>query len=183
MDPGGRLWVSHGFTEDRARFADTRVYDFEAGSWEDHTPEGPLPVERCLHGCWWTPSGSLALFGGQTTGVEALGDLWLLQGPDSTGAKWSEPAVALPPERNLYAYATVAEDTLVFGGRGDGRYRADLWRFVGGISPEAVEVAGDPPPGRSGATLIDDVIGGRLLLFGGKSGDGALRDLWALERG
>ena len=183
VDPGGRLWISHGFTEDRARFADTRVYDFEAGTWEDVTPEGPLPVERCLHGCWWTPTGSLALYAGQTTGVEALGDLWLLEGAGSSVAKWSESAVALPPERNLYAYAAVGDDILVFGGRGDGRFRDDLWRFLDGLSPEAVEVEGGPPPGRSGATLIDDPLGGRLLLFGGKNGDGALGDLWALEPG
>jgi hypothetical protein len=42
--------------------------------------------------------------------------------------------------------------------------------------------APDPRPAtRSGATLIDDPTRGRLLLFGGVNGDGALDDLWELS--
>ena len=51
------------------RFADTRAYDFATHAWTDETPAGERPVERCLHGCWWTDDGRLALYAGQTTGV------------------------------------------------------------------------------------------------------------------
>ena len=43
----GRLWISHGFTEDGVRFSDTRAYDFEAGTWSDETPDG-RPARRAL---------------------------------------------------------------------------------------------------------------------------------------
>ena len=74
----GRLWISHGFTEDGVRFSDTRAYDFDAGRWTDETPDGTQPVVRCLHACWLTADGRFALYAGQTTGVRALGDLWAL---------------------------------------------------------------------------------------------------------
>ena len=73
IGPDGRLWISHGFTQDQVRFADTRAYDFATSAWTDETPsEGPRPVERCLHGCWWTDDGALSLYAGQTTGTLAL---------------------------------------------------------------------------------------------------------------
>ena len=183
LDPDGRLWISHGFTEDRARFADTKVYDFAAGRWQDATPGGRVPVERCLHGCWWTPTGEFVLYAGQTTGVEALGDLWALSGPGTAAATWAQRDATLPPERNLYAYARRGDDVWVFGGRGEGRFRRDVWRFAGGLAPENVAVENDPPIGRSGGTLIWDEDGGRFVLFGGKDGAGALADIWALAVG
>ncbi|HEX7168555.1 MAG TPA: kelch repeat-containing protein, partial [Acidimicrobiales bacterium] len=48
LGPDGRLWISHGFTADQARFDDTRAYDFDAEAWIDETPEGDMPVARCL---------------------------------------------------------------------------------------------------------------------------------------
>ena len=123
VGPDGRLWISHGFTSDGVRFSDTRAYDFDAGAWADETPEGPRPVERCLHGCWWTDDGALALYAGQTTGTLALDDYWTL----ADGA-WSEVTAALPPGRNLYARARVDRATLVFGGQAlDMSYLDDLW--------------------------------------------------------
>ena len=91
IGPDGRLWISHGFTSEGSRFADTRAYDFTTHDWSDETPAGERPVERCLHGCWWTDDGRLALYAGQTTGVPALGDLWqLTPGPRIGTNAWSE---------------------------------------------------------------------------------------------
>ena len=75
LGPDGRLWISHGFT-DTGRFDDTRAYDFATGEWTDETPEGDLPVQRCLHDCYWSSDDTLILYGGQTNGVPALGDIW-----------------------------------------------------------------------------------------------------------
>src|SRR5687767_3478533 len=98
VGPDGRLWVSHGFTEEGTRFSDTRAYDFATSTWTDETPIGTRPVERCLHGCWWTEDGALALYAGQTTGVTALDDYWRL-----ADGRWTRVAGSLPPARNLYA--------------------------------------------------------------------------------
>src|SRR5688500_14903070 len=126
VGPDGRLWISHGFTADGTRFSDTRAYDFATGAWTDETPaDGARPVERCLHACWWTEDGALALFGGQTTGVTALDDRWLLQ----DGA-WSEADRTAPSPRNLYAAVRLADATVVFGGQApDGSFLDDFWQL------------------------------------------------------
>jgi hypothetical protein len=180
VGPDGRLWISHGFTTDGSRFADTRAYDFEAEAWTDETPEGARPIERCLHGCWWTDDGGLALYAGQTTGVTALGDRWLL-----ADGGWSEVTGALPPERNLYARARLDGATLVFGGQGiDGAYLDDMWLLSDGADDAiAVEPVGPVPPGRAGAEMVRDAIHGRVLLFGGRDGDGVRADTWELRGG
>jgi hypothetical protein len=177
VGPDGRLWISHGFTSDGVRFADTRAYDFDSGAWTDETPDGIRPVERCLHGCWWTDDGDLALYAGQTTGTLALGDRWVL----SDGA-WSEIGGGLPPERNLYARTRLDDSTLVFGGQAlDGSYRADLWRLADdGSDAVALEPSGDGPPGRAGAGMVTDPASRRVLLFGGRDENGGLADVWAL---
>ncbi|HET8778318.1 MAG TPA: kelch repeat-containing protein [Candidatus Limnocylindria bacterium] len=180
VGPDGRLWISHGFTADGSRFADTRAYDFGAETWTDETPDGAAPIERCLHGCWWTDDGALALYAGQTTGVTALGDRWLL-----SGGAWTEVEGTLPPERNLYARARLDGATLVFGGQAlDGGYLADMWLLVDGEADALpIAPAGPVPPGRAGAEMIHDAAHGRVLLFGGRDGDGARNDMWELAGG
>jgi hypothetical protein len=184
IGPDGRLWMSHGFTADTGRFFDTRAYDLAAGAWTDETPTtGDPPVVRCLHACWWTDTGSLVLFGGQTTGVTALGDLWRLRlGDGSGGHAWAQVEGDVPSERNLYAATRTEGATLVFGGQAlDGTYLNDAWRFddpANGAQPVPIE--GDAPPGRSGGELIHDAEGGRVLLFGGRDASGAFDDLWEL---
>jgi hypothetical protein len=182
IGPDGRLWISHGFTEDGTRFADTRAYDFETGSWSDETPAGRAPVNRCLHGCWWTDGGELALYAGQTTGVQALGDLWRMTGANTGDVTWERVEGTLPDDRNLYAFTHHGESVVVFGGRGLGdAYHRDVYAVdATTLAFEALQPEGARPPARSGATLIDDPAGGRVLLFGGRNGRGAFSDTWEL---
>jgi hypothetical protein len=178
IGPDGRLWISHGFTSDGTRFSDTVAYDFASGEWTDETPEGAVPVNRCLHGCWWTADGALALYAGQTTGVTALGDLWLLADGD-----WSAVQGDLPPDRNLFAHARLRDATLVFGGQAvDNSYLADIYEFGDDEPvPQRLRPEGPAPQARSGATMIFDAARDRVLLFGGRDAAGALNDLWALD--
>jgi hypothetical protein len=181
IGPDGRLWISHGFTQDQVRFSDTRAYDFEMATWTDETPaEGGRPVERCLHGCWWTEEGDLALYAGQTTGTTALDDRWTLS--DGT---WSAVDGTLPPGRNLYARVRQDGATIVFGGQAvDGSYLGDTWILAdGSADAEPMELAADGPlpTGRAGAELVADPERNRILLFGGRTADGELNDLWVLS--
>lgn len=181
VGPDGRLWISHGFTEDGTRFADTQAYDFATNRWTDETPEGQAPVTRCLHGCWWTDDGRFALYAGQTTGVTALGDLRTLADPATPDAEWSQVDGELPPDRNLYAFARHGDAVVVTGGRGLDGYLNDAFTFdAATLEVESLSPEGEPPPGRSGAMMIDDADRGRALLFGGKTADGAMADLWEL---
>ena len=182
LGPDGRLWISHGFTEDGTRFADTRAYDFASGRWSDETPDGRVPVNRCLHGCWWTDDGDLVLYAGQTTGVQALGDLWTLGDPGGAAAAWARVDGDLPENRNLYAFARHRDSIVVFGGRGLGNtYHRDLFAVDDAtLAIEPLQADGARPPGRAGATFIDDPAGGRLVLFGGRTASRALDDTWEL---
>jgi galactose oxidase-like protein len=181
IGPDGRLWISHGFTSEGTRFADTRAYDFELSAWTDETPRADLPVNRCLHSCWWTTDRRFVLYGGSTTGVTALGDAWALR-----SGVWTELGKAMPPARNLYAAAKIdPRIVLVFGGQGlDGGYLNDAWLFEEGLaSPVALHAQGSAPPARSGAEMVLDPARRRVLLFGGKNGSGPLGDEWELDLG
>ena len=184
IGPDGRLWISHGFTSDGRRFADTRAYDFPTGDWTDETPVGDAPIPRCLHACWWTDDGALILYGGQTTGTTALGDQWRLTRGERPGTNaWTQllPTGEAPAARNLYAAARWGAGTLVFGGQAlDGTYLADTWWLADDASILPLE-AGDPAPSaRSGAELVADGGRERLLVFGGRDGAAAFDDLWQL---
>ena len=183
VGPDGRLWISHGFTSDGTRFADTRAYDFSTQTWTDETPAAERPVERCLHSCWWTDNGAFVLYAGQTTGVSALGDLWqLTPGPRPGTNAWSmiDPGERWPPDRQLPATARWGAATAVFGGRGlDGTYLADAWLIDDADLAERLRLEG--PAARAGAELIADPVRGRILLFGGRDAELAMNDLWAVD--
>ncbi len=173
----GRLWISHGFTSDGVRFSDTRAYDFTSGTWSDVTPAGERPVERCLHTCWLTDAGELALYAGQTTGVPALGDRWIL-GDDG----WKRVDGSLPPERNLPAHVRLDGATLMFGGTAlDLTLLNDLWVLRDDV-PDANRLtpASPGPSGRAGASLVLDVARARIVLFGGRTDAGASNETWSL---
>jgi len=178
LGPDGRLWVSHGFT-DTGRFDDTRAYDFATGEWADMSPDGATPVKRCLHDCFWAPDGKLVLYGGQTNGTAALGDLWSY---DLATGTWTESVEQVAPARQLYALSSPVFDfgILVFGGGDtDGGFLSDTLALDWGPPQlHALEVS-IAPAARSGATLITDPVG-RYLLFGGRDADGPLGDLWEL---
>lgn len=181
LGPDGRLWISHGFTADSGRFDDTRAYDFATGAWTDETPDGEVPVKRCLHDCYWS-ADQLILYGGQTTGTPALGDIWAY---DLSTGLWTEGVEQAAAPRQLYALAVRDEGGIVLGGGAlDGGFLDDAW----GIGPPPAPPvliplfgdAGSPPPARAGATLVIDASGDRFLLFGGNNDDGLLSDLWVL---
>jgi hypothetical protein len=184
IGPDRHLWISHGFTEDGSRFSDTRAYDFETEAWVTETPSGGTPKERCLHVCWWTQDGALTLYGGQTTGVPALGDLWSLVPGRGSGNAWFELAEPAAKARHLPAVAGGrGRSTFLFGGRDiDREPLADTWIVDDGNAGAftRLRTPDGAPPARSGAALIYDASRDRMLLFGG-IGDAALDDLWELS--
>jgi hypothetical protein len=188
VGPDGRLWISHGFTQEGQRFADTRAYDFSTSQWTDETPAGDAPIQRCLHACWWTEEGTFALFAGQTTGTNSLGDLWWLMVGERPGTnRWGQRLgdEGLPPARNLYAAGRLGRGTVVVGGQAlDGTALADAWWLSDDGAGNVIQIVGDAPPGRWGTELVisperDEIQ--RILLFGGRDRDAAYNDLWQLS--
>ena len=184
VGPDGRFWISHGFTANGVRFDDTWTFDLEERRWTERTPtlDGEGPIKRCLHACWWTSDGRLALYGGQTNGVPALGDLWFLT-PDLAGgasSAWAEAPSQPAPARQLAAVARRGELAIIFGGRGaDGDVLADAWVVRDGATVLAPLRVADAPPARTGAALVYDKTGDRLVMFGGRAAD-AFGDVWEL---
>lgn len=176
VGPDERLWISHGFTF-AGRFDDTRAYDLETGRWSSVGPSRARPGERCLHDCLTTLTGDLVLFGGQDDGALALGDLWVMRG-DRTWERLPDPDLA---PRRLYAVTEAGADAYLFGGADEeSEDLADLWRIDRErLAFERVPVRGRSPAARHAGTLITDVEGGRLLLFGGQ-GREVKADLWEL---
>ena len=183
VGPDGLLWISHGFTANGVRFDDTWTFDLEARRWTERTPapKGSGPIKRCLHACWWTSGGQLVLYGGQTNGVPALGDLWFLTpGVDGEPGTWAEETGQQAPARQLAAVARRGEQTIIFGGRGtDGKVLADAWVVADGASALAPLAVTDSPKARAGAAMVYDASGDRLVMFGGE-GDDAFADVWEL---
>jgi hypothetical protein len=183
LGPEGRLWISHGFTEEGQRFADTRAYDFETATWTDESTVAEAPVARCLHACWWTDGGAFTLYAGQTTGVTALADLWRLTvGPRPGTNTWAEvTSGGLPSARNLYAAVRWGSGTLIVSGQGpDGSYLADTWWLADLDGDWTAVTPSGALPARAGAEMVADPAGSRILLFGGVGDGGALADLWEL---
>lgn len=179
LGPDGELWISHGFTFS-GRFADTRSYNFDDGSWTDRTPLGNAPVERCLHDCYWSADDRLVLYAGQTTGVAALRDIWAYEYDLGEWTRGPDPEAAA---RQLYGLATDSTGTFAFvygGGSLDGGYLDDAWSIDSGALELGPVEAPQGPQARSGAALILHSIRDRLLLFGGTSADGPLSDTWEL---
>ncbi len=133
---------------------------------------------RCLHDCLWTGDGRFVLYGGQTNGVPALGDLWVRP---ADGGWQSQPDPPLAP-RQLYAVTTAGDVAWIFGGGGrDGGYLRDLWTLdLASLTWREVAMNGSVPSARKAATLITDTGRSRILLFGGRSAETAYDDLWAM---
>ena len=182
LAPDGRLWISHGFTKDGNRFFDTKAYDFALQAWIDLTPDGRVPVERCLHACWWTANRTFTLYGGQTTTVAALGDAWsLAPGGADTPGTWTPVEGTLPVERALTAFATYGAVELLFGGRAiDRAYLADAYVVDSSGAFVPLATTGTGPAARASATLISDFARARAILLGGIGSDGAFADIWQL---
>jgi hypothetical protein len=182
VGPDGRLWISHGFTSEGARFADTRAYDFGLGAWTDETPVGDRPIERCLHGCWWSGE-TFNLYAGQTTGTTALGDWWQLTlGPRPGTHAWAPVTIGGDglPARNLYALTAFRGGHLVFGGQGaDGGYLGDGWLIDHEGAPAPIPIGSVLPAPRAGAEMVTDVAADRVLLYGGRATD-RFADVWEL---
>lgn len=183
LGPEGRLWISHGFTSEGARFDDTRAYDFATGAWTEETPVGGAPVRRCLHGCWWSADG-FNLYAGQTDGVPALGDWWVLTVGIRPGTNaWAEVPIGGDglPARNLYALTAFRGGHFVFGGQGvDRGFLADGWLIDHDGAPAAGPAGPPTPSARSGAEMITDVDRDRVLLFGGRDAANHYDDVWEL---
>lgn len=121
------------------------------------------------------------VFGGASGPGQVQGEAW-----EHDGKTWLEFEGATPPARQSHTMVFDAKRarTVVFGGMpaaepGSRRVAlADTWEFDGKAWKE-IEVEG--PSGRSGSGAAYDSKRARVILFGGRGGEGFLADTWAFD--
>ena len=180
FDPAGRFLISHGFTQS-GRFDDTWAFGAADGMWSNVTPQGSLPVERCLmRGVWDPGANRFLMFGGQTTGTPFLNDIWRL---DEEG--WSELiGEPRPSARNFYAMAFDGDDgrLVLFGGRAAEGPLNDLWQFDSSSDTwSELQADGETPSPRSGHDAVWLTGRRSMMVFGGRGGSRDLNELWELS--
>lgn len=179
----GRFWLLGGQSADGSVFADTWEYDPGPSTWTQRPATAEIPAGRSSAACWWTADDRFVVYGGASATGAALGDAWLLAGAGSPDAAW-RPLVAsgLMP-RSGAAGTAASRGAVVAGGIGrDGAVRSDVVTFDSrALAVTRLDAAPDGPPARSGASLVDDPEGERLVLFGGAGTTSAFGDLWALD--
>jgi hypothetical protein len=171
FDPGRGAAVLFGGQGIGGDFhADTWLY--AGGRWRRHRAwlrRGP--AARCGHAMAYDPAlGGVLLFGGIGAGDVPLGDAWLFDG------RWRRLRATGPEPRR---YAALAFDPdlggcVLHGGAHDDAGRltyGDAWRLRDGTWERLPGLATPP---RDDHTLAYHGGTGRLLLFGGLSGQGAL---------
>jgi len=150
------------------------------------------------NGANWTRLSSATVSGGATKLVyDSTNDQPLLVGTQPTtgygiqvvyswnGSQWSSIGYQFGPPHRDYAAIEFSPDgnsILMNGGQRDygsldgPELYDDTWQFMGGSWHEW---HGSAPPGRFGAGLVDQVLRGRVLMFGGNATDGSfLVDTW-----
>ncbi len=101
---------------------------------------------------------------------------------------WDRPSghgpAPVPRSGAALAYDAADGYSILFGGCGVHICPlGDTWKLQGGIWTNLTSSLAVAPPPRSGATFVDDVHDGYLLLFGGEGSAGAMGDAWRFSGG
>ncbi|MBX3071376.1 MAG: hypothetical protein KF883_12805 [Thermomicrobiales bacterium] len=183
-DPDENLFISHGFTFE-GRFDDSWRFDFASQTWENSTPEGPRPLNRCLHEVVAVARTSNALlYGGCSSGYGPCpqGDAWLM---DAATNSWIDVTPASGPAARsnpALTWSDASGGVILFGGQTEAGKTNDLW--LGTLSGEKLAweeltVSESMPAPRSSHDTAE--LESAIYLFGGLSDNGAVNDLWVLH--
>jgi hypothetical protein len=181
FDPqGGRMLIFGGQAGD-AFLNDLWAFTSQDNTWAEITPAGPAPAPRQGAGAALdTEGGRLYVTHGLTTDGY-LDDTWAL---DLTAGVWEElsPPSGRPSKRCFVraAWDPPSGRLLLFGGETEGQpFLDDLWAFDPATRAwQEPPPQGRWPPGRSQYGLVYVTERGWMLIFGGVTEGGNLRDLW-----
>jgi hypothetical protein len=163
----------------------------ETYTWSILQPAASDPTPREDHAMSFDHARRrLLVFGGYDDGaVDFLDETWAFRLDRPGGWQAVTPAGELPPGRAKPAmdYDPLFDRLVVFGGSGIGDVDYDdLWFLTFSPAPAWRQVAPagpERPAGRSGGSFVYDSRARRMLLFGGRTVDGNLDDLWQLSLG
>jgi N-acetylneuraminic acid mutarotase len=151
--------------------------------WVYLHPDGPIPAAREGAAMVCNPNtGRVVMFGGYDW-VTYYDDLWVYN-PEGNAWIALSPAGSTPSGRSGHTlvYDTVNKKILLFGGRGSGGDRNDLWSYDPPTDTwTQLMPAGGPPPTRSHHCAFYDPVTAKMYVFGGRHGGSSLGDLWAYD--
>ena len=177
-----RMVVSHGFI-DGGRTNTTWALDFATNRWNNITPSGTKPLQRCLHHAAYDARNSqMYIYGGCSSGYGPCpqGDLWSF---DLNTNQWTERTPAnSPPPRYSYSLAFDANRNklILFGGQADSLLN-DTREFDPATSTWAavsLNSAGPTARTRQEAAWADEH---GMVMFGGSTDSSLSADLWTLS--
>jgi hypothetical protein len=179
-DVGMAYDAAHGQTilfggRDAAGTPLAETWLWNGNSWTKLLPASS-PSARFGHAMSYDPMrGVIVLFGGSNGSL--LADTW-----EWNGSGWApkSPAVA-PPARAFAAmspFDAATAGVAVFGGAtGSSTLANDMWIWTG-AAWIPVTASGSRPTPRQGARAAFDTAAQRIVLYGGRDGDGEEGDLW-----
>jgi hypothetical protein len=164
-------------------FSDTWTWD--GAQWSlQHPPISPSPRQEAV-AAYQPSTQKVVLFGGATPSAgssgTSLGDTWTWD-----GSIWFEQTPVTSPSARqdaVMAYDPATGQMVLFGGAGVGgnvaSFLNDTWTWDG--TNWFQQHPDNPPPARTGATLVYDPVSARLILFGGSTLSGLVQDTWAWD--
>ena len=182
--PGGNiddnLLVTHGFGS--TRYNDTWLFNTTSQTWQNVTPSGDKPVNRCLFAA--APAGdTLVIHGGCASGGFGpcpLDDTWLLDTASQTWQQVSGPVQPSARQHQSLVAVTDQPQAVLFGGQDDSRAALDdLWLLdlTSNAWQQLDGLAGPSARYNQAAVWIPDQ---GMLVYGGRAAE-AQGDLWLLS--
>lgn len=160
---------------------DTWVYDPLANTWTE-VETASAPPTRVSHAMAYDSSDHrIVVFGGccETSGF--LSDTWLY---DPLNMTWTNVTMAVGPSGrwgHSLAYDVGTQGVILFGGTIIGGSSRETWTYDV-FKNEWSNITGVVgPPARTGAALVPDTLGQRMVLFSGILEFGWSRGLWTFE--
>ena len=164
----------------------TWAYAPAANTWTELKPAGTPPPRGAYAMAYEPTSGRLILFGGFDS-HGTLDDDGVGWNFDVTADTWTDlkPSGTVPPPRDKVTmiYAPATRRLILFGGYGEQELLNDTWAY----DPLAnawteLKPSGILPSGRCDYAMVYDPSTGRMILFGGAIGPGAVvNDTWAYD--
>jgi N-acetylneuraminic acid mutarotase len=160
-------------------FDDVWRYDLVGRTWTQ-LASAQAPTPRDAFTAVYDGQGRMLVFGGKVNNTDTVfNDLWAY---DIASQTWARVASAEgPPPRFMHSAVNEGgADMIVFGGfaGGAGGGLNDVWDLdsVAGVWTQLPSSSGPSP--RASASAIADASG-RMIVFGGTDGGGALGDVWS----
>jgi N-acetylneuraminic acid mutarotase len=184
---GSNVYIFGG-CDARSCFNELYVLDADAFYWSTPHVCGEIPVPLRAMTC--TAVGKKLIVFGGGDGPAYYNDIYVL---DTLNFRWSKPRISgdrIPSKRRAHTACLYKNGIYVFGG-GDGvRALNDVWRLDVTdtnkmswklISPPTTTSADDNTKPKARGYHTANIVGSKLIIFGGSDGGECFRDVWVFD--